>query len=60
MAEYTVYVREIWSQAYVVEANSPDEAKKLVYNKDPRAIVVDNSLEFVDECDRETWTVDEE
>lgn len=43
--KYRVEVEELWIQAYSVEADSPEEAKKMVANGEGEPI--DNDFEYV-------------
>lgn len=53
--KYIVTVREVWVEAYEVEAESEDEAKELVVKDDCMAI--EDSFEFSHVQSRDTWDV---
>lgn len=53
---YKVIAREIWTQEYEVEADSPAEARDLVNMGKGEAI--DNTLDYSETCDKFTFEVE--
>jgi hypothetical protein len=56
MNKYTVYVLETHQVQIEVEAADESDAVEKAMSGDGRW--VDNSMEFVDSCDPETWVVE--
>lgn len=56
MAKYIVYVREVWVQAYAIEADSLEEASQGV--EDGLGDVLNGDYEYSHQLDPETWTVE--
>lgn len=57
MNKYNVTVMERYGQTYVVEAESPEKAMDIV--KEGGGKLDENSFEYIDRMDRETWQVHE-
>ena len=58
MKKYLITTREVWTQAYEVEALSPAQAKEQV-KKHCEIYLLDNTLEYSHSLNEDTWTVEE-
>jgi len=55
---WMVGIREIHVRFYSVHAQNEEEAKDLVHQRAP-CVVDENFLEYANEMDRDTWSVEE-
>ena len=55
---YLVGIREVHFRFFSVQAESPEEARELVNQRDPSA-TDENFTEFSHELDQDTWSVEE-
>lgn len=57
MKTYRVFVKEVWVQAFDIEAESKEEAIKLITEGD--GDIVQDELDYSHSLDPDTWTVEE-
>jgi len=57
MKIYRVFVKEVWVQAFDIEAESKEEAIKLITEGD--GDIVQDELDYSHSLDPDTWTVEE-
>ena len=58
MSKFIVFVREVHTQGYRVEAGNEEQAKKLV--DDLKGDLLEDRFEYSHTLDSDTWKVEEE